>query len=85
VAAFEPLGRIERASCILLTPRYRTSRHVVGLVVPEGAVEPKLVVKMPRVPGDSGGLAREAAVLRAVHEAWPNISKTVPRIVAFDE
>lgn len=40
---------------------------------------------MPRVPGDSGGLAREAAVLRAVHEAWPDISKTVPRIVVFEE
>jgi aminoglycoside phosphotransferase len=85
VAAFEPLGRIERASCILLTPRFRTSRHVIGLLVPEGEVEPKLVLKMPRVPGDSGGLAREAAVLRAVHEAWPDISKTVPRIVAFEE
>jgi aminoglycoside phosphotransferase len=85
VEAFGSLGRIERASCILLTPRFRTSRHVVGLVVPEGAVEPKLVVKMPRVPGDSSGLAREAAVLMAVHEAWPDISKTVPRIVAFEE
>jgi aminoglycoside phosphotransferase len=85
VGAFEPLGRIERASCILLTPRFRTSRHVVGLLVPEGAVEPKLVVKMPRVPGDSGGLAREAAVLTAVHEAWPDSSKTVPRILAFEE
>ncbi len=85
MGAFEPLGRIERASCILLTPRFRTSRHVVGLLVPEGAVEPKLVLKMPRVPGDSGGLAREAAVLTAVHEAWPDISKTVPRIVAFEE
>jgi aminoglycoside phosphotransferase len=85
VAEFGQLGRLERASCILLTPRFRTSRHVVGLLVPEGAVEPTLVLKMPRVPGDSGGLAREAAVLRAVHEAWPNISKTVPRIVAFEE
>jgi hypothetical protein len=46
---FERLGRIERASCVLLTPRFRTSRHVVGLLTPEGAVEPKLVVKMPRV------------------------------------
>jgi aminoglycoside phosphotransferase len=85
VAAFGPLGRIERASCILLTPRFRTSRHVVGLIVPEGAVEPKLVVKMPRVPGDGGGLAREAGVLKAVQEAWPEISETVPRIVAFEE
>jgi len=48
-------------------------------------VEPKLVVKMPRVPGDSGGLAREAAVLRALHEAWPGSSKTIPRILAFEE
>ena len=40
---------------------------------------------MPRIPGDSGGLAREAAVLKAVHESRPDISKTVPRIVAFEE
>jgi aminoglycoside phosphotransferase len=85
VAAFEPLGRIERASCILLTPRFRTSRHVIGLLVPDGEVEPKLVLKMPRLPGDSGGLEREAAVLRAIHEARPDISKTVPRIVAFED
>jgi len=40
---------------------------------------------MARVPGDSGGLAREAAVLKAVHEGRPDLSKTVPRIVAFEE
>jgi aminoglycoside phosphotransferase (APT) family kinase protein len=85
VAEFGQLGRLERASCILLTPRFRTSRHVVGLLVPEGAVEPTLVLKMPRVPGDSGGLAREAAVLKAIQEASPDISKTVPRLVAFEE
>jgi aminoglycoside phosphotransferase len=85
VAGSEPLGRIERASCILLTPRFRTSRHIVGLFVAEGAVEPTLVIKMPRVPGDSAGLAREAAVLKAVHETMPDISKTVPRVVAFEE
>lgn len=49
---------------VLLTPRFVTSRHVVALVHAPGHREPTLVAKVPRQPGDNGGVLREAAVLR---------------------
>ena len=70
-------GRLERfalgksPSCVLLTPRFRTSRHVVALLIPTGAGEPKLVVKMPRLAGDDDGIAREARVLTSLREKEP--------------
>jgi aminoglycoside phosphotransferase (APT) family kinase protein len=73
----------EGVSCVILTPRYRMSRHVVGLLIPSGAVEPALVVKMPRLHGDGSGIAREAAALTAVREACPQAGGTVPRVVAL--
>ena len=73
----------EGASCVILTPRFRTSRHVIGLLIPSGASEPELVVKMPRLHGDAAGIAREAAVLTALREAWPHAEETVPRVVAL--
>jgi aminoglycoside phosphotransferase (APT) family kinase protein len=73
----------EGASCVILTPRFRTSRHVIGLLIPSGANEPELVVKMPRLHGDAAGIAREAAVLTALREAWPHAEETVPRVVAL--
>jgi aminoglycoside phosphotransferase len=56
----------------------------VGLLIPTGAVEPTLVVKMPRLAGDLEGIAREAAMLNFLREACPNASETVPRVLAFE-
>jgi hypothetical protein len=49
---------------ILLTPRFATSRHVVALIHPRGEVDPVVVVKIPRQPGDNAAVAREADILR---------------------
>ncbi|PRY36581.1 aminoglycoside phosphotransferase (APT) family kinase protein [Geodermatophilus tzadiensis] len=46
-----------------LTPRFVTSRHVVVLVYAKGESRPRLVVKVPRQPGDSQGVRREADML----------------------
>jgi aminoglycoside phosphotransferase (APT) family kinase protein len=78
------LGRFglgERMSCVLLTPRFRTSRHVVALLTPNGATEPRLVVKMPRLPGDGEGLAQEARVLTALRERCPQAAGSIPQVV----
>jgi len=75
----------EDVSCVILTPRYRLSRHVLGLLIPTGAAEPKLVVKMPRLQADAAGIAREAAVLTALREACPHAEETVPRVVALTD
>lgn len=56
----------------------------MGLLIPKGAVEPKLVVKMPRLPHDLEGIAREAAILDVLREACPGARGTVPRVIAFE-
>jgi len=82
---FEPkrFGIGEGASCVILTPRFRTSRHIVGLLIPSGKVEPALVVKMPRLHGDAEGIEREAAVLNALRAACPEAREAVPCVVAL--
>jgi aminoglycoside phosphotransferase len=69
-------------SCVLLTPRFRTSRHIVALLIPSGAVEPTLVVKIPRLPQDFGGIAREARVLAVLQERSPDVARSVPHVIA---
>jgi aminoglycoside phosphotransferase len=75
----------KRPSCVVLTPRFRTSRHIVALLIPAGAGEPKLVVKMPRLAGDDDGIAREARVLTALREKSPWASESIPEVVACEE
>jgi aminoglycoside phosphotransferase (APT) family kinase protein len=78
----ERLGIAPRPSCVLLTPRFRRSRHVIALVLAEDRQAPALVGKLPRRASDAGGLAREAENLRAV---GPALSGSVPAVLAWDE
>ena len=73
----------QSASWVILTPRFRTSRHVVALLIPNGAGEPRFVVKMPRLAGDGGGIAREARVLNALRERSPQVVGSIPEVVAW--
>jgi aminoglycoside phosphotransferase (APT) family kinase protein len=70
-------------SCVVITPRFPASRHVVILVLAPGTAGPCLVAKLPRLPDDHGGVEREAASLRALERARPGIT-TVPRVVALE-
>ena len=72
-------------SCLILTPRFEASRHVVFLVIPYGQSRPNLVVKIPRLPETTSSLAGEAESLRAVQRLRPDGFATVPRVVAFEE
>jgi aminoglycoside phosphotransferase (APT) family kinase protein len=75
----------EEARCVILTPRFRTSRHVVALLIPNGASEPSFVVKMPRLAGDGAGIVREARVLTALRERCPPAAESIPEVVAWAE
>src|SRR5262249_5861925 len=44
-------GLPERLSSMMVTPRFRTSNHVVFLVLAPGRPEPLLVAKLPRLSG----------------------------------
>jgi hypothetical protein len=76
----ESSGTRERR--ILVTPRFRASRHVVSLVLGEDG-EPAFVAKTPRLRGDDEGVERECAALRALEAAGRG--ETVPRVVSFEE
>jgi len=82
-AAVVPGAEVQDLSFVLLTPRFRTSRHAVSLLVPRGSTEPTLVAKRPRLADDVEGIAREASVIGAV-EAWSDTAGTIPRVVAFE-
>ena len=64
-------GPMEGWTSVQVTPRYRTSAHVIFLLVePETAV-PRLVLKVARFPHGDTALVREAEqVLRQADEKW---------------
>jgi hypothetical protein len=69
---------------LLLTGGLRSINKPVRLLFVDGEVEPRLAVKMARVPESLGALANEAAILRAVHDRQGPELAGVPRVVAFD-
>ncbi len=69
-------------SYVLVTPRFRASRHVVFLVFERGRSDPGLVAKLPRF-ANASTLAREAANLRAVQERGAGFA-SIPRVLAFE-
>lgn len=79
----ERFGIPRRPSCVLLTPRFRRSRHVIALVLAERASAPPLVGKLPRRAADAAGLAREAENLRAAGQALSDDS--VPEVLAVEQ
>jgi aminoglycoside phosphotransferase (APT) family kinase protein len=81
--SLERYGLRGTPSCVVITPRFPASRHVVILVLAAGATGPCLVAKLPRLPDDDGGVEREAASLRTLERARPGIA-TVPRVVALE-
>ncbi|MFV1968512.1 MAG: aminoglycoside phosphotransferase family protein, partial [Pirellulaceae bacterium] len=83
--ALEQYGLEAQMTCVVLTPRFRASSHVLFLVLPKGKSHPVIVAKVPRIPGGSAGLEHEAASLRSVQGLRPDGFDSVPRVVAFEE
>ena len=79
------LAATDRLSCVLMTPRFRASRHVLFFVLPEGSPDPVLVAKVARLAGTSESVEREAANLRGVQAGRKGGFDSVPRVVAFEE
>src|SRR5690606_38075637 len=58
----------ERLTCVMLTPRFRASRHVVFLVLPARKPYPVLVAKVPRLGERSQSLTREATAIETIQK-----------------
>lgn len=72
-------------SCVMMTPRFRASRHVICFILAGDRVEPELVVKLPRLPGDNERLDREVANLHVANRARAEDDKSIPRVVAYED
>ena len=65
-----------------ITPGFVESRHVVGLFVDKrGRV--KAVAKTPRREHDDAGVRHEAKLLTRLHDLAPELSSTVPAVLAY--
>jgi hypothetical protein len=80
VLASLPDIRAGDTGIILLTPRFRASRHVVGLVARADGDRLAAVAKLPRVRSDTDGIRREAAALARAAELRVS---GVPEVLAF--
>ncbi len=83
--ALEPLGEPAKLSCVLATPRFRASSHVIFFVLGQESAEPLLVAKVPRLPGDHARLDREASNLRVAQAARVSGFDSIPRVIAYEE
>ncbi len=80
VRASVPAGGGAEAGVILLTPRFKASRHVIGLLVRPVGAGLEAVAKLPRLPGDDGGIQREGAALQRAAELGVT---GVPAVIAL--
>jgi aminoglycoside phosphotransferase len=83
--ALEKYGDPERMSSTILTPRFRASSHVIVFVRFGDSIDPALVAKVPRLPGDHARLEKEAAMLEAAHSWRKGGFDSIPRVVAFED
>ncbi len=82
--SLERFGVPSRLSYVMATPRFRSSSHVIFLILADGLPDPILVVKVPRLPGDTDGLDREAANLRMVQAVLPGGFDSIPHLVTYE-
>jgi aminoglycoside phosphotransferase len=81
----ERFGAPSRLSCVIATPRFRASSHLIFFILAEKRSAPILVVKVPRLLGDNDRLDREAANLRATHAARAGGFESIPQVVAYED
>ena len=75
----------ERLTSVMLTPRFRASRHVVFMVLSVRKPYPVLVAKVPRLGDRSTSLTREAAAIETIQKMRPGGFDSIPHLVAFEE
>ena len=73
-----------QCACVVKTPRFRTSNHVVFLVFVGGTCEPIFVAKLPRIESHVDALDKEAMNLRAVQALRQGGFDSIPRLVTYE-
>jgi len=80
----EKYGSPKRFSCVIATPRFKASRHIIFFVMIDDNAEPILVAKVPRRAGDNSRLDLEAVNLNAVHSSRPGGFDSIPKVIAYE-
>lgn len=83
--SLERFGDKDRMCSVIMTPRFRSSSNVLFAILADGQIEPSLIVKVPRLPGDHDRLRREASNLEKAQAAWGAASDSLPSLVAYEE
>lgn len=73
----------DELSCLLRTPRFRASSHVLFFLFAPDRSEPILVAKTPRLPGDVTSIEREAMNLQALAAVGEHGIDGVPRVALY--
>ncbi|MCB9066594.1 MAG: hypothetical protein H6629_02120 [Calditrichae bacterium] len=71
-------------SSVLLTPGFQASSHIIAFVLTDGQPTAKMVVKLPRIPGDHARLDIEAANLRYLFNLRKSVFPGTPEVLAYD-
>ncbi len=79
------LGEPKRFSCVMATPRFKASRHIIFFILADGHKNPVLVAKVPRRSGDNCRLDLEAKNLSAVHGFRAEGFSSIPRVIAYED
>ncbi|MGH7492826.1 MAG: aminoglycoside phosphotransferase family protein [bacterium] len=79
------LGEPVRFSCVMMTPRFRASSHIICFVFAADRLQPIFVIKIPRLPGDNERLDREVANLHVANRARGNEEGSIPHVVAYED
>ncbi|MFQ6115534.1 MAG: hypothetical protein ACE5NG_15855, partial [bacterium] len=79
------MGSPSKLSCVLATPRFRASSHIIFFILAGDCTGPILIAKVPRLAGDNSRLDREVANLRTVHSYRAGGFNSIPGVVAYED
>lgn len=78
-------GSPKHFSCVIATPRFKASRHIIFFVMADDNANPILVAKVPRRSGDNSRLDLEAVNLRAAQGSRPGGFDSIPQVIAYED
>ncbi len=81
----ERFGAPGQLSCVMLTPGFVASSHIIAFVLKAGQLQPFLVVKFPRLAGDHGRLDKEVANLNRLQGLREGGFDSAPAVLAYED
>lgn len=81
----ERFGTPGQLSCLMLTPGFVASSHIITFVLTAGQLQPFLVVKFPRLAGDYGRLDKEVANLNRLQGLREGGFDSAPAVLAYED